>query len=210
MSRLQFLTLVMAATLTVLVHGEPGEEVSRTLDLFHRAAAEADVERYLGALTDHVVFMGTDGSERWQGAAFREFVASHFSRAQGWTYTTLERNVSLAPDGQTAWFDEVLQNALLGRCRGSGVALRTAEGWKIAQYNLSVPIPNGMVERVGADIAAFDNPAAGAASAAQSPAVTGAAPDSMETGALPDQSPSTRSKCQRKGFKTNRPAGCQR
>ena len=47
-----------------------------------------------------------------------------------------------------AWFDERLENAKIGVCRGTGVLLRTADGWKIAQYNLSVPVPNELMSEV--------------------------------------------------------------
>ena len=44
--------------------------------------------------------------------------------------------------GDVAWFDESLRSAKLGACRGSGVLLRGGEGWRIAQYNLMMAIPN--------------------------------------------------------------------
>ena len=58
----------------------------------------------------------------------------------------------LDASGDTAWFDERLENEHYGECRGTGV-LRKADGrWRIAQYNLSIPVPNDLaselVERI--------------------------------------------------------------
>ena len=44
----------------------------------------------------------------------------------------------------------------MGRCRGSGVLVRSDAGWKIAQYNLSVPVPNSMVVTMAAAIQALE------------------------------------------------------
>ena len=149
------MVLILAATLlSTVAQADQQAEINATLEKFHRAAARADVVDYFQGTTDEVVFLGTDGSERWQGQEFRDFVSSHFSKGRGWDYRALERNVTISPDGQTAWFDEALQNEGLGLCRGSGVLVNSTDGWKIAQYNLSVPIPNAMVLEVVADIAA--------------------------------------------------------
>ena len=47
---------------------------------------------------------------------------------------------------KVAWFDEALETPNLGPCRGSGVLIATQAGWKIAQYNLSIPVPNDLVD----------------------------------------------------------------
>ena len=52
------------------------------------------------------------------------------------------RMVSFSPDGKVAWFDELLDHAKYGVCRGSGVVVWRDGRALIAQYNLSVPIPN--------------------------------------------------------------------
>ena len=45
-------------------------------------------------------------------------------------------------EGETAWFDEMLWNEKYGTCRGTGVLVLTEQGWRIAQYHLTFPIPN--------------------------------------------------------------------
>lgn len=122
------------------------------LDAFHAAAAKADGPAYFDLLTDDAVFIGTDPTERWTMPTFRAFAEPHFDRGTGWTYVPVARHVALEPDATLAWFDEDLENAKYGRCRGTGVLRRTPEGWRIAQYVLTIPIPNDLageiVERI--------------------------------------------------------------
>ena len=125
---MRYLTLASAIVLllaTLSSRAEPDVAVAETLDAFHAAAAVADLDAYLSLTTEEVVFLGTDGSERWQGQAFRDFVQSNFEVGRGWVYTPVSRNVILAPDGNTAWFDEALRHKSLGRCRGSGVMVKS-------------------------------------------------------------------------------------
>jgi ketosteroid isomerase-like protein len=126
--------------------------VSAVLDNFHTAASEADEERYLGCLTPDAVFIGTDASERWAGADFRDFVHSFFSRDKGWTYTPSTRNVAIGDDGTTAWFDELLDSEWYGDCRGTGVLQLKDDVWRIEQYCLTIPIPNEIADEVVAKI----------------------------------------------------------
>ena len=47
---------------------------------------------------------------------------------------------------------EVLWNEAYGTCRGTGVLSLTDNGWRIAQYNLSIPIPNDLTRDFAARI----------------------------------------------------------
>ena len=58
-----------------------------------------------------------------------------------------------------ARFDELLAHDRLGQCRGSGVLVREGDRWKVAQYNLSVPVPNDIVLDVAERIRAMGAPA---------------------------------------------------
>ena len=118
------------------------EDVAAVLDDWHAAAAAADEERYFGHFASDGVFLGTDDSERWTVAEFRDYAHPHFSQGRGWTYLPRERHVLLSPDGSMAWFDEKLEHETYGRVRGTGVLRRTDEVWKLVHYSLSFPIPN--------------------------------------------------------------------
>jgi uncharacterized protein (TIGR02246 family) len=118
--------------------------IGSVLDAWHAAAAAADEERYFSYFTPDAVFLGTDATERWTRDEFRKWARPYFAKGRGWTYRATARWISFAPDRRVAWFDETLENAGYGTCRGSGVLVATDSGWKIAQYNLSIPIPNGI------------------------------------------------------------------
>jgi SnoaL-like protein len=126
--------------------------VNAVLDEFHAAAAVADEGRYFATLTADMVFLGTAPEERWESGAWRDFVHSRFSRGRGWVYASADRSVVIAPDGLTAWFDETVDNDHFGACRGSGVLRRENAGWLIAQYNLTIPVPDELVPELVARI----------------------------------------------------------
>ncbi len=106
-------------------------------------------------LTDNAIFLGTDASERWTKTEFKLFVQPYFSQGKGWLYQVKQRNITLNSDGNSAFFDELLYNQNYGQCRGSGVLYKTPQGWKIAQYNLSVPLPNLLTKELVKQIKHF-------------------------------------------------------
>ena len=118
------------------------------LDDFHRAAADADFDRYFGHFAENAVFLGTDATERWTVEEFKAYARPFFGPGGGWTYRPRDRSVSFTPDGRTAFFDELLDNQGLGETRGSGVLVLEDGTWKVAQYNLSIPIPNALADEV--------------------------------------------------------------
>lgn len=122
--------------------------VAAVIDDWHAAAAAADEERYFGHMADGAVFLGTDATERWTKAEFRAYAHPHFAKGKAWSFRSVRRSVSFSTDGRIAWFDEDLDTPNLGPSRGSGVLVQTDGGWKIAQYNLSVPIPNAVFDDV--------------------------------------------------------------
>jgi hypothetical protein len=128
-------------------------DVARILDDWHDAAAHADEARYFGHFAEGAVFLGTDGKERWTLPQFRAYSHPHFEKGKAWTFRATRREITFL--GDTAWFDEDLDTPHLGPARGSGVLVREGAAWKIAQYNLSIPIPN---ERFAAVRKAIDDP----------------------------------------------------
>ncbi len=129
----------------VLTDAATAREAARVLDDFHDAAAHADEERYFGHFAPGGVFLGTDASERWDVAAFRAYAHPHFAKGKGWTYRAVARHIVVESSGNVAWFDELLESRL-GPCRGSGVLLRSGATYQIAQYNLTLTIPNERVD----------------------------------------------------------------
>ena len=148
------LTIVLIAFFTFASFADE-PQVSQILDDFHRAASEADGQTYFSLLHENAVFLGTDASERWSKAEFRGFAEPYFSKGKGWTYNKTQRHILISKDGNTAWFDEMLINKSYGSCRGTGVLTKTEQGWKIIQYNLSIPIPNGIAKDIVKQIKDF-------------------------------------------------------
>lgn len=127
--------------------------IAAVLDELNDAAAKADEPRYFALYTPDAVFLGTDGKERWDLPAFRAFAHPYFAKGKAWSFTSVRRAVTLAEDGEVAWFDEDLATPNLGPSRGSGVLVRQGAAWKIAQYNLAVVLPNERLDEVRALLA---------------------------------------------------------
>jgi ketosteroid isomerase-like protein len=134
--------------LLVLLLSIDVQQVNHVLDDWHKAAADADESRYFGHMTADSVFLGTDSSERWDRDAFLKFAHPYFAKGKAWTFVPRERHVMFSPKGDVAWFDEKLDSASYGDVRGSGVLVKVGGEWKIAHYNLTIPIPNSLAKTV--------------------------------------------------------------
>ena len=141
----KILMALIALFLGSIAFGDHHDEqaIGEVIDNFHAAAAAADMDRYLGYMTDDGVFMGTDEWERWpKHPDFTDYVAGRFEGGTGWTYRSVERKITLADSGDVAWFDEVIFSESNGRFRGTGVVVKSADEWKIAHYAMSFLIFN--------------------------------------------------------------------
>jgi ketosteroid isomerase-like protein len=136
------IALVLVAPLTVAAADTTA--IAAVVDAFHSAASRADEEAYFALLAPNAVFIGTDATERWDKASFLAFAHPYFSKGTGWTFTPRNRHIDLSRDGKVAWFDELLDSATYGECRGSG--------WKITQYHLTIPMPNDLAKDLVARI----------------------------------------------------------
>jgi hypothetical protein len=130
--------------------------VEAVLDDLHDAASKGDGVRYFSNFAPDAVFFGTDATERWTLSEFRDYAMQRFEAGTSWTYHPRDRHVFRSADGRTAWFDEVVVNAKYGACRGTGVLVLLDGHWRIAQYNLTIPIPNAIALDVVEMIRAID------------------------------------------------------
>jgi ketosteroid isomerase-like protein len=133
------------------------ESVETALDSFHEAASVADEDRYFELIAEDGVFIGTDATERWTRAQFREYAHPHFSQGKGWTFKPRNRHIEFSRGGDVAWFDELLDSDSYGECRGTGVLQKSGSFWRVEQYHLTIPIPNSLADEVVARIR-NDNP----------------------------------------------------
>lgn len=122
-------------------------EIGLVLDSFHKAAAEADFEKYFAFFADSAIFIGTDATERWQKKDFMVWAKPFFDRGKAWRFTALSRHISLDETSRVAWFDELLDTQMK-ICRGSGVLVKQGNDWKIKQYVLSMTVPNNVADSV--------------------------------------------------------------
>ena len=148
MYRLFLVVIAAAFALAGPATAQTPEEdaASAVLDAMHAAESAADGQTLFSLFTEDASYLGTDVSERWSIEAFEAYAAPYFEQGRGWTYTPLERNLTLAPHPCrcVVWFDEVLDNAAYGTARGTGVIILTEGGWRIGQYALTFPIPNAL------------------------------------------------------------------
>lgn len=144
------------ASMRSTVESDATKSIAATLDAFHAAASKTDFNGYFALFAADGVFLGTDATERWTVDEFKAYAKPFFDQGQGWTYTAMAGNrfITIADDGRTAWFDELLSNEKYGTCRGSGVLRKVGDDWRIAQYNLAFMIPNDAAKDVVALIKA--------------------------------------------------------
>jgi len=149
------LALLSCATVVLSAQAPAERAITAVLDDWHLAAAQADEIRYFSHLAEGAVFLGTDAIERWTKAAFQTWAHPHFLRGKAWSFKATRRTITLSANGHTAWFDEDLDTLNMGPCRGCGVLTRDKDRWLIRQYNLSVPIPNALMDAVKTQIEAL-------------------------------------------------------
>ncbi|MBS4057736.1 MAG: nuclear transport factor 2 family protein [Bacteroidales bacterium] len=123
------------------------EQIATLLDQFNQAAAAGNFEAYFGFFAADAIFIGTDGTERWNKKDFMQWSKPYFDRGKAWDFTSIERHISFSKSGEMAWFDELLETQMK-LCRGSGVLEKDENGWKITQYVLSMTIPNSLTDTV--------------------------------------------------------------
>lgn len=131
------------------------QAVNSVLDALHNNAAIANFTGYFDLYSDEAVFIGTDASEVWEMDEFKAYAKPHFDQGRGWTYVARDRHIYFSQHGHVAWFDELLDNASLGETRGTGVLVKEGDKWKIAQYHLTIPIPNALADDIAGQIKAF-------------------------------------------------------
>jgi ketosteroid isomerase-like protein len=149
----------MALLAAPAVAASPDEAaVGQVLDRFHAAAAHSDFNGYFDLFAPDGVFIGTDAQERWSVGAFKAYAQAPFAAGKGWVYTPRERHVTIAPVACrcVAYFDEILDSKSYGTSRGTGVLVKGPNGWKLAQYALTFPIPNDLAQDMTERVKAYE------------------------------------------------------
>lgn len=139
-----FLTLLVFGMLSAQTEEKA---VSKMLDDWHKAAAEAKFDTYFSYMADDGIFIGTDATENWNLTQFKAFSKPYFDKGKAWHFTAVQRNVFFNATKDMAWFDELLDTEMK-LCRGSGVLRKENGKWKIAHYVLSMTVPNDKIDAV--------------------------------------------------------------
>ncbi|MDX1544218.1 MAG: nuclear transport factor 2 family protein [Christiangramia sp.] len=121
--------------------------IIKNLERWHKAAAEANFDDYFNLMTQDAVFIGTDATENWDIADFKNFSRPYFEAGKAWDFKAIERNIYIKENSRLAWFDELLDTHM-GICRGSGVMAKENGKWKVQHYVLSIAIPNENVDEI--------------------------------------------------------------
>lgn len=130
------------------------QQVNAFVDEWHDDAAHARLA-YFDKIASDGVYIGTDKTELWHREQFKQWARRFFERKSAWAFKATRRNVYLSPDRQFIWFDELLDTQM-GVCQASGVIRRSAKGFEIEHYQLSIAVPNGVAGKVSAAIKEFD------------------------------------------------------
>ena len=132
------------------------QQANAFVDAWHDDAANAR-PAFFDKIAKDGVYIGTDKTELWKRDEFKVWAKRFFERKSAWTFKPIRRNVYLSPDKSVLWFDELL-NTQMGICQASGVMHRTANGFEIDHYQLSIAVPNEISNRVIDTIRDYESP----------------------------------------------------
>nr|WP_258406010.1 nuclear transport factor 2 family protein [Shewanella acanthi] len=131
---------------TQIKHNQDEQAAAKVLDALNQYSSSADWDKYFALYRKDGIFIGTDATERWGMAEFERYSRP----TKGWRYDLTERH--LIQHGDVILFDELLNSPSYGMSRGTGTLIKTEGEWKIAQYHLSFPIPNGIAKQITQEI----------------------------------------------------------
>lgn len=122
------------------------KQINAFIDEWHDDAANARLA-YFDKIAPNGIYIGTDKTELWNREQFKAWAKRFFERKSAWSFKSVKRNVYMSPDKKFIWFDELLDTQM-GPCQASGVMRKTAKGFEIEHYQLSIAIPNEVADQV--------------------------------------------------------------
>jgi hypothetical protein len=148
------LFLASAAGLAQPADAALKKQVNAFVDEWHDDAANARLA-FFDKIAKDGVYIGTDKTELWHRDEFKVWAKRFFERKSAWTFKAIKRNVYTSADKHIIWFDELLDTQM-GICQASGVIHRTATGFEIEHYQLSIAVPNDVAGEVTKLIKEFE------------------------------------------------------
>jgi hypothetical protein len=134
--------------------GKLRQRVGAFLDEWHDDAAHSRM-RYFDKMAVNGVFIGTDKTERWTREDFKQWAKPYFAQPKAWEFHALKRHIDFSPDKSYIWFDEQLDTQF-GICQASGVIHNTKNGLQIEHYQLSLAVPNPIMDQVQHEIKDYE------------------------------------------------------
>ena len=145
------LFLSLSSSLVGVAHAETdaalAKQVNAFVDEWHDDADNARMA-YFDKMAQDGVYIGTDRSELWRRDEFKAWAKKFFERKSAWSFKATRRNVYASADKSVIWFDELLDTPNMGPCMASGVIRKTAKGFEIVHYQLSMAVPNEVAGQV--------------------------------------------------------------
>ena len=153
MKRLFAAALLLLAAASAFAQSDAAfrQQVNAFVDRWHDDAANTRPE-YFDKIAPQGVYIGTDKTEVWTRDQFKAWAKPYWDKKKAWAFTAQKRNVYFSPDKKYAWFDEQL-NTQMGTCQASGVLRNTGKGFLIEHYQLSLAVPNELLDSFTAMIA---------------------------------------------------------
>jgi hypothetical protein len=142
---------IAAASAVAQSDAEFRKQVNAFVDRWHDDAANTRPD-YFDKIAPQGVYIGTDKSEVWTRDQFKAWAKPYWDKKKAWSFTAQKRNVYFSPDKKYVWFDEQL-NTQMGTCQASGVLRNTGKGFLIEHYQLSLAVPNGLLDSITGMIA---------------------------------------------------------
>lgn len=130
------------------------KQINAFIDEWHDDAAHAR-PAYFDKMAKNGVYIGTDKTELWNRDQFKTWAKSYFDKGSAWSFKAIKRNVYMSADKKFVWFDELLDTQM-GVCQASGVMRKTAKGFEIEHYQLSIAVPNQVADKVTKTIKDFE------------------------------------------------------
>jgi hypothetical protein len=120
------------------------KQINAFVDRWHDDAANTRPD-YFDKIAPQGVYIGTDKTEVWTRDQFKAWAKPYWDKKKAWSFTAQKRNVYFSPDKKYVWFDERL-NTQMGTCQASGVLRNTGKGFLIEHYQLSLAVPNELLD----------------------------------------------------------------
>ncbi len=192
----------IAALLILLVLAQlaqADDSPAPVLDALHRAGGAGDHHAFLELMTEDGSLLGLVSDSRWNATALKDKMTTYFSAGGTWPQPDSSRQITISPQGEMAWFSESLRGTGGNTGVGSGVLVRTASGWLVAQYHISYSAMPGAMDYTAPAAVMFDD------SAQKAGPVVNPAQTTLETGTA---SQPAKKRCRKMRHKTNRSSSC--